>query len=84
MVNAPPPVEGSPEAQRIRRALEAAAIELLVKAAAGLPRSLQILARAAWLQAAQAGQTVLAADHVQAAIDVVPCVPGREREGLPP
>lgn len=66
------------------RALEAAAIELLVKAAAGLPRSLQILARAAWLQAAQAGQTVLAADHVQAAIDVVPCVPGREREGLPP
>jgi type II secretory pathway predicted ATPase ExeA len=62
------------------RALEAAAVELLVKFSGGVPRSLQLLARAAWLQAAQAGKTQLECAHVQAALDLVPCVPGRERE----
>lgn len=56
--------------------LEAAAAELLASASAGLPRSLCLLARAAWIAAATANAQKIAALHVQAAIEQVPCVPG--------
>jgi type II secretory pathway predicted ATPase ExeA len=56
--------------------LEPAAGELLASASAGLPRSLCLLARAAWIAAAtEKAQKILPA-HVQAAIEQVPCVPG--------
>jgi type II secretory pathway predicted ATPase ExeA len=56
--------------------LEAAATELLVSASGGLPRSLCLLARAAWIAAAtDKAQKILPA-HVQAALEQVPCVPG--------
>jgi general secretion pathway protein A len=56
--------------------LEAAAVELLASASAGLPRSLCLLARAAWIAAATANAQSIGAAHVQAAIQQVPCVPG--------
>jgi MSHA biogenesis protein MshM len=56
--------------------LEAAAVELLASASAGLPRSLCLLARAAWIAAATANTQKIAPAHVQAALEQVPCVPG--------
>ena len=61
-------------------AIEPAALDLLIKAAGGVPRSLQLLARATWLRAAQEGKTQLECTHVQAALDLVPCITGQERD----
>jgi len=56
--------------------IEPAAIELLASASAGLPRSLCLLARAAWVAAAtDKAQKILPA-HVQLALQQVPCIPG--------
>lgn len=61
-----------------RQVFDAAASELLAAASGGLPRSLQMLARAAWLEAAaDKSQTILSA-HVQKAIDQVPYTPGKQ------
>ena len=65
-------------------ALEPAASELLARASAGLPRSLCLLARAAWINAAmEKGQRITAA-HVNAALQQVPCVPGLIPENAQP
>jgi MSHA biogenesis protein MshM len=57
-------------------AIEPAAIELLASASAGLPRSLCLLARAAWIAAATQQAQKITPTHVQAAFQQVPCVPG--------
>ena len=57
-------------------ALEPAAVELLTSASAGLPRSLCLLARAAWIAAATQQAQKITPTHVQAAFQQVPCVPG--------
>ncbi len=57
-------------------AIEPAALELLANASAGLPRSLCLLARAAWIAAATEKAQKITAAHVQAAFQQVPCVPG--------
>jgi type II secretory pathway predicted ATPase ExeA len=56
--------------------LEPAAIQLLSSASAGLPRSLNLLARAAWIRAASLGASKITPTHVQSALEAVPCVPG--------
>lgn len=56
--------------------LEPAAGELLSSASGGLPRSLCLLARAAWIAAATAKAQKILPVHVQAALEAVPCVPG--------
>lgn len=56
--------------------LEPAAGELLARASAGLPRSLGLLARAAWINAAADSAQKITTAHVQAALQQVPCVPG--------
>jgi len=56
--------------------LEPAAGELLSAASGGLPRSLNLLARAAWIHAATQGAQKIGAEHVQNALETVPCVPG--------
>lgn len=56
--------------------LESAAAELLSSASAGLPRSLNLLARAAWINAATQGVQKISVAHVQSAMETVPCVPG--------
>ena len=57
-------------------AIEPAAVELLANASAGLPRSLCLLARAAWIAAATDKAQKITPAHVQAALQQVPCVPG--------
>ena len=56
--------------------LEAAALELLASASAGLPRALCLLARAAWINAALEKAQKITPAHVNAALHQVPCVPG--------
>jgi type II secretory pathway predicted ATPase ExeA len=57
-------------------AIEPAAVELLANASAGLPRSLCLLARAAWIAAATDKAQKITPTHVQAALQQVPCIPG--------
>jgi MSHA biogenesis protein MshM len=61
------------------QALEPAAGELLGSASGGLPRSLNLLARAAWISAASQGAQKITPAHVQSALEIVPCVPALGR-----
>lgn len=54
-----------------------AAVELLAAASSGVPRLLNLLARAAWLAAAQAGLNTIGPEHVQAALELVPAARDR-------
>lgn len=64
--------------------LEPAATELLASASGGLPRSLCLLARAAWIAAAtDKAQKILSA-HVLAALEQVPFIPGLLPSGQNP
>jgi MSHA biogenesis protein MshM len=56
--------------------IEPAAVELLANASAGLPRSLCLLARSAWIAAATETAQKITPAHVQAALQQVPCIPG--------
>jgi type II secretory pathway predicted ATPase ExeA len=58
------------------QSIEAAALDLLCSASGGLPRSLNLLARAAWIDAALQGAQKITPLHVQHAMESVPCVPG--------
>ena len=60
-----------------RQALEPAALHLLTSASSGLARSLCLLCRAAWIEAASAGAQIIEPPHVQAAIERVPGAAGR-------
>lgn len=60
-----------------RPCFEPAAVELLAGASGGLPRLLNLLARAAWLTAAQAGLNTIGSEHVQAALQLVPAARDR-------
>ncbi len=62
--------------------LDPAAGELLSAASGGLPRSLNLLARAAWIHAATQGAQKISAADVSPALESVPCVPGLH--GAPP
>lgn len=61
-----------------RQVFDVAASDLLAAASGGLPRSLQMLARAAWLEAAAEKSQIILPAHVQKAIDQVPYTPGRQ------
>jgi MSHA biogenesis protein MshM len=54
-----------------------AAIELLAGASSGLPRLLNLLARSAWLAAAQASLNTIGPEHVQSALELVPAARDR-------
>ena len=58
------------------------AAELLAATSGGFPRSLQLLARAAWLSAAVAGRNQISVEDVRQAIDQVPCSPGLQSPAL--
>jgi type II secretory pathway predicted ATPase ExeA len=57
------------------QSLEPAASELLSSASGGLSRSLNLLARAAWIAAATQGARKIGPAHVQSALETVPCIP---------
>jgi type II secretory pathway predicted ATPase ExeA len=57
-----------------RPCFEAAAVELLASASEGIPRTINLVARAAWLQAAKDKSLTISAAHVQSALELVPAV----------
>jgi type II secretory pathway predicted ATPase ExeA len=59
-----------------RPAIGPAALHLLTSASGGLARSLCLLARTAWIEAASAGLQNIEPEHVQAAIERVPAAAG--------
>lgn len=59
-----------------RPAIDSAALNLLTSASGGLARSLCLLARTAWIEAASAGAQSIEPPHVQAAIERVPGAAG--------
>ena len=67
-----------------RPAIEPAALNLLTSASSGLARSLCLLARAAWIQAASNGAQTIQPPHVQAAIEQVPGAAGQLTPSVSP
>jgi type II secretory pathway predicted ATPase ExeA len=61
------------------RVFEPAAVDLLVRATAGVPRSVCLLARAAWLEAARADAKDITAQIMQQAMEQVPGLAGLAR-----
>ena len=55
-----------------RPAFTPAAVDLLAAASQGLPRQLNLLARSAWITAAQAKANTIEPQHVQVALQLVP------------
>jgi len=60
-----------------RPCLKPAALDLLAAASNGNPRLLNLLTRAAWLGAAQAGVNLIGPEHVQNALELVPAARDR-------
>jgi type II secretory pathway predicted ATPase ExeA len=60
-----------------RPCFQPAALELLASASSGIPRLLNLLARAAWLAAAQASLNTVGPEQVQAALELVPAARDR-------
>src|SRR5512136_2058694 len=61
------------------RVFEPAAVDLLARATAGVPRSVCLLARAAWLAAARAQVKEINAQTLQQAMEQVPGLAGLTR-----
>jgi type II secretory pathway predicted ATPase ExeA len=61
------------------KVFEPAAVDLLVRATAGVPRSVCLLARAAWLEAARADAREISAQTMQQAMEQVPGLVGLSR-----
>jgi general secretion pathway protein A len=59
-----------------RTVFELSAVDLLVRASSGVPRSVCLIARAAWLAAATAGAKTVNLEFLQSALEQVPGVPG--------
>jgi type II secretory pathway predicted ATPase ExeA len=55
-----------------RSCFEAAAIQLLSSASEGIPRTINLLARAAWIEAAKDKSLQISAAHLQMALELVP------------
>lgn len=55
-----------------RLALEPAALEMLAAASAGVPRTINLLLRRAWLEASAQKLNTINTDHLQRALDLVP------------
>jgi type II secretory pathway predicted ATPase ExeA len=61
------------------KVFEPAAVDLLARATAGVPRSVCLLARAAWLEAARADAREISAQTMQQAMEQVPGLVGLSR-----
>jgi len=57
-----------------RPCFEPAALELLAAASEGIPRTINLLARAAWIEAAKEKSLQINASHLQSALELVPGV----------
>jgi hypothetical protein len=57
-----------------RPCFEPAAVELLASASEGIARTINLVARAAWIQAAKDKSLQISATHIQSALELVPGV----------
>jgi general secretion pathway protein A len=55
-----------------RPCFEEPALQMLIAAAEGIPRTLNLLARTAWIEASRLKTDMIAPDHVRAALQLVP------------
>jgi len=55
-----------------RDPFDPAASDILIAAADGIPRAINLIGRMAWLEASRAGKTSISADHVADAINLIP------------
>lgn len=55
-----------------RPCFEAPALQLLIAASDGIPRTINLLARAAWIEASRCRAEIINPDHVRAAFSLVP------------
>lgn len=60
--------------------LQPAAVDLIISAAAGLPRTALQVARAAWIAASKGKASLISAEHVQGVLSSIPAV----SESMPP
>src|SRR5512141_2164641 len=65
------------------KVFDPAAVDLLVRATAGVPRSVCLLARAAWLEAARSEAREISAQTMQQAMEQVPGLTGLSRNHNP-
>jgi type II secretory pathway predicted ATPase ExeA len=56
-----------------RNCVEPAAVELLTAASEGIPRTLNLLTRRAWIEACEKASDVITPEHVHRALQQVPC-----------
>lgn len=74
-------VHGLKQAGLDRPCFEPAAIEMIASASEGIPRTINLIARAAWIQASQQQQTMITTNHLQAALRLVPAA--RDKISVP-
>ena len=55
-----------------RDPFDPAAVDILLSAADGIPRAINLIGRMAWLEASRDGKTSITADHVASAIKLIP------------
>jgi len=55
-----------------RDPFDPAAVDILLAAACGIPRAINLIGRMAWLEASRHGKTNITADHVASAIELIP------------
>jgi general secretion pathway protein A len=67
-----------------RPCFEPAAVDLLANASEGVPRTPNLVARAAWIQAAKDKSLHISAPHVQGALELVPGVLELRQNASPP
>jgi MSHA biogenesis protein MshM len=72
-------IHGLAQAGLQRPALTPAAVDLLASASGGTPRLLNLLARSAWIAAAEAQATTIEPEHVQRALRLVPAATDKLR-----
>lgn len=68
----------------VRDAFDEHALDMIVAAADGIPRSLNLIARAAWINAAKSKQSVIGVDHVQHALKTIPIAQDKITTSLRP
>ena len=62
---------------------EPAAIELLTAASEGIPRAINLIARAAWIEASKENSSRIGATHIQSALERVPGALELRRQSSP-
>jgi len=75
-------IHGLKQAGLERPCFEAAAIEMIASASDGIPRTINLLARTAWIEASRQQHDTITTKHLQSALRLVPAA--RDKISVPP